>query len=626
MNRILDDLNEQQLKAVTYDKGALLVLAGPGAGKTTVLTRRIAYLLNESKGEHFKILALTFTNKAAKEMGERVEELIGDEIKRVFIGTFHSFSNELIKSYGSYIDIPPDFTIYDKSEDLIDLLKDAIRRRIKEEKEDINKSKILSNKFTEPRLIDELVPYYYNNIIKLKNRLIFYNDSKVNDQNYGEDFKLIFKLYNEELKRSSALDFSDLIIYANKLLKDKKYIAKQVRDVNKYILIDEGQDTNKAQFELISTICGDDYKNLFIVADEDQLIFEWNDARFEYLISLVNQYNAQRIQLYESYRCPLYVLEVANKLIKNNKIRISSKEVLKPKKSKDVGSIEVNIFADSNEEAENISIKIKELNDFTNTCVISRNRYLIEAIISKFDDFGIPYYMPMGQERFTTREFDLIINIMRLLFNENDRIHLYNVCKYLNIDNEKIIDKSNGNTLLKELIENSNINKNVLNIINEFNNDKKNFFNYYKQLKKIFIGDNVKHDDLLNDIKSFEDTYKHYTYERKENNRNLGDFLNYLSLSPKKDLSGKGVALLTGHASKGLEFDYVFLMSMNQGIFPDFRAKKGSRALEEERRNCFVSVTRTREKLFISHTKMKETKFGVFKQEPSQFLKEMELI
>ena len=631
MSEILNGLNEQQIKAVTYDQGPLLVLAGPGAGKTTVLTRRIAYIIGKSKREHFKVLALTFTNKAANEMKEKVEDLVGEEAKRVFIGTFHSFSHELIRAYGNYIGISPDFVIYDKPEDSIKLLIDGIRKRVDNELKGDVEPTILSEKYRDMTIIEETMPDFYYTIIKLKNRLIFHDDLSHVGKGQSEELGLIFDIYGNELKNASALDFPDLILYANKLLKEKPFILKQVQKIYKHVLIDEGQDTNKSQFELITTICGDDFRNLFIVADEDQLLFEWNDARFEYLLSLKKKYSAETIQLYESYRCPYQVLKVANRLIKHNRIRIETKEELLPKRDGADESIEVNNpFENQDEEARFVCNKIKELNRYTDTCVISRNRYILENIGEKLDALSIPYYMPMGQERFSTREMNLIINLMRLVFNENDKIHWYYIREYLEIDYERIMEGEKEKTLLQNLINVAKTNpelEDITTILNEFRNNKNNFKTYYEKLKEVIIGLDAKDEDLIEDIQLFDQIHQRYTIDRPVSERSLGDFINYTSLSPKKDLKNKGVALLTGHAAKGLEFDYVFLISLNQGIFPDYRAKEGSRALEEERRNCFVAITRTKEKLFISYTKFKNTRFyGSWQHEPSQFLKEMGLI
>jgi len=630
MSEILNGLNEQQVKAVTYDQGPLLVLAGPGAGKTTVLTKRIAYILSKSKGEHFKVLALTFTNKAAKEMRERVEALVGEEVKRVFIGTFHGFSHELIRAYGNYIGISQDFIIYDKPEDYIKLLIDGVRKRVDKELKGEVEPTILSEKYGgNIRVIEESMPGFYYIIAKLKNRLIFHDEFNQIGKNYSEEIKLIFDIYNSELQNVPALDFPDLILDANRLLKEKPFILKQIQKINKHILIDEGQDTNKAQFELITRICGEDFQNLFIVADEDQLIYEWNGARFEYLLSLIEKYKAEKIQLYESYRCPIQVLKAANSLIKYNRIRIDTKEELLPKKEEAKESIVVNVFENQADESRFVCNKIKELNEYTDTCVISRNRYLLNNIEKNLDELSVPCYAPMGQERFSTREMNLIINLMRLVFNEDDKVHFHYIYEYWGIDDDRMIGVGNNKTLLQSLIDlfgKNIIPDTILEILNQFKNTKRDFWAHYNELKKFIIEKDIEDEDLFEDIKLFEETYQRYTYDRETHERDLGDFLNYLSLSPRKDLENKGVALLTGHAAKGLEFNCVFLISMNQGTFPDYRAKEGSRALEEERRNCFVAITRAKKKLFISHTQFKDTRYGLRQHEPSQFLKEMGMI
>lgn len=629
MDKILNGLNERQFKATTYDKGNLLVLAGPGAGKTTVLSRRISHILNKSKGEHFKLLALTFTNKAANEMKERIEELVGDEAKRVFVGTYHSFCHDLLRSYGDYIGIPSDFIIYDSTEDYIQLLNSGIRKQLEKELKGDISSAILYNKYKDTMIIEESAPTYYHKIQTLKNKLSYEERTQNHLKTMPDDFKLMYEIYNDELKRSSVLDFPDIIFYVNKLLSEKPFILRQVQRIYKYILIDEGQDTNNSQFELITNLCGDKFNNLFIVADEDQLIFEWNNAKFEYLISLVKKYNAKTIQLYETYRCPSQILNAANNLIKYNKHRIKSKDDLIPIKEDTQQSIEVNCFENQDEEAIFVCNQIKDLNNYKETCVISRNRYILEKIQDELGRLLVPFYMPMGQDRYITREMNLIINLMRLIFNEDDKIHLYYICEYLNLDYSHILNKDDGKTLLQNFIDSCAelyTDKPIVDVLNKFKCEKNKFYNYYTMLKDILIESDNLDDDLSEDIELFEETYIHYCRDRKNDERNLRDFLNYISFSPRDTTKNKGVTLLTAHASKGLEFDYVFLISMNQGIYPDFRAKEGSRALEEERRNCYVSITRAKEKLYISYTKSKQTNYGLRAHNPSQFIEEMKII
>ena len=635
---VLKGLTDIQKEAVTYDKGPLLVLAGPGAGKTTVLTRRIAYILDKSERERFKILALTFTNKAAKEMRERIEKLFGEEAKRAFIGTFHSFCHELLRAYGQYIGLNLEFTIYDKHEDLIALLIDAVKQRVQEEIEGKSPLTILLERYENARVIENTIPNFYFIYIKLKNKLITPEDLCTINK-YSEDFKLIFKIYQEALREANVLDFSDLILYAYKLLKEKPFIVNHLRRIYKHILIDEGQDTNKAQFELIKILCGESFPNLFIVADEDQLIFEWNDAKLEYLIELYNQYNMSAIQLYESFRCPPKVLEIANNLISYNTLRIPSKKPIASVRdtSSKNGSIELNRFKTQKEEADFIGNKIIELTeggklcDYNRICVIARNRYVLNEIIKRIDKVDIPHYVPMLQEKFVSREVNFIINMMKLLLNENDRVTFYKICNHLGLNYEEFLEEKFDKSLLEITLEVLKQREhNLWKIFSKFSADKDNFKKYFDELAEFFKNTPQLEEDIQGDIEFFEEVYKSYKREKTFSEESLSDFMSYLALSSRKE--GKGVALLTGHASKGLEFEYVFLVSLNQDIWPDYRAinkaQKGKvRELEEERRNCFVAVTRTKKKLFISYVEFKMTRAGNFQSvKPSQFLYEMGLL
>jgi len=636
MNKILKDLTESQKEAITYDKGPLLVLAGPGAGKTKVLTTRIAYILNKTKGEKFKILALTFTNKAAKEMRERVENLVGEEVKRTYIGTFHSFCHELLRSYGEYIDLNSDFMIYDNHDDLITLLIEAVKRRVQDEIEG-KELPFLIEKYENVRVIENTIPGFYYAYTKFKNKLIGPDDLPMD--RYSEDFRFIFQLYQQALKEANVLDFSDLLFYTHRLLRDNSFIANHLRTIYKHVLIDEGQDTNKAQFELIKLLCGKSYTHLFIVADEDQLIFEWNDAKFEYLVELKNYYQMEVIQLYESFRCPSQVLEVANNLITHNRLRISGKKpIVSQKDNKRGGVIELNRFKTQIDEAAFVTNKIDELLDKFNwedksgnnkVCIIARNRYVITEVISQLEKKGIPYYVPMLQEKFVTNDLNFIINMLKLTQNEDDRITFYKICEYLEIDYEEILSEYSNKSLFEiaiEVLKNKNIE-----LAEAIEKKEMQMREYFDEIFNIIL--ETKHgeenEEIVDDIKFFKDVYRDFknTHPLSED---LGEFLNYLALASRKE--GKGIAILTGHASKGLEFEYVFIISLNQGIWPDYRAvnraKRGEqRELEEERRNCFVAITRTKKKLFLSYVEFKMTRSGNLQPvEPSQFLYEMGLL
>ncbi|OQX98213.1 MAG: hypothetical protein B6I24_05945 [Bacteroidetes bacterium 4572_128] len=327
----MEKLNEHQEKAVTYNKGSLLVLAGPGSGKTKILTHRIAHILNDSLNERYKILALTFTNKASDEMKNRIKKLVYDtkSISRLSIGTFHGFAYKTLKSYGSYIGISSDFIIYDKKEDLYQILFDAIVKYIRNEQEDDTKRHILlrNEAFQNIALLENNIVNIFNIIEKIKHQ-IFKNEEFKKSYLYSEEIEIILEIYEKELKEYKILDYSDLLLKTIELFDKKDFLRKDYQKIYKHILVDEGQDTNKLQFELLKLLANNE-NNLFIVADEDQVIYEWNDAHFKYLLELRKRYKAEIIQLYETYRCPEQIIEIANKLIAHNKIRLTEKHKLK---------------------------------------------------------------------------------------------------------------------------------------------------------------------------------------------------------------------------------------------------------------------------------------------------------
>ena len=636
-DNFLKNLTLQQKEAVTYSKGPLLVLAGPGAGKTRVLTLRIAYILNRTPKEKFKVLALTFTSKAAKEMRERVESLVNEQIKRTYIGTFHSYCHDLLRAYGEYVGLNPDFVIFDNHEDLIALLIDAVKERVLEEMQG-GKEPILIEKFANTRVIENTIPGFYYVYRKLKNKLIGPEELKQSffpEKKYSEDFIFIFELYQQTLRKNNVLDFSDLLFYAVRLLKENPFVADLQRRIYKHILIDEGQDTNKAQLELIKLLCGKECVNLFIVADEDQLIFEWNDAKFEYLVELKEHYNMEVIQLYESFRCPQEILKIANNLISRNKFRLSGKEPIRATKSDiytNKKAVELNSFQTQSEEAEFVVNKIKEISkeigwipiqQNNKFCVIARNRYVLNEVIKKLDEENIPYYVPMLQEKIISKDINLVLDFLKLKVSRNNKISFYRICENLGLNYEDLVEVTDITLFDIAIKKLRDIDSELAKAIEKDENG--NLKDYLDQIFEIIK--NRDSEEIIEDIEFIKSLYK--DFKKQHNSDDLGEFLNFLAISSKRE--GKGVAILTGHASKGLEFDYVFIISLNQGIWPDYRAIReynsgNRRKLEEERRNCFVAITRTKEKLFISYVNFKYTRSGQQPVQPSQFLYEMGLL
>lgn len=630
MNNLTEQLNHQQKEAVFNNNGPLLVIAGPGSGKTHILTRRIARVISDSDGEKFKILALTFTTKAANEMKERVEELIGEEVNRLFISTFHGFCFEILRKYGSYIGLNNEFTIYDQASDTnnyIEILIEAVQEEI--ERPESTNLHLLTH-YTDAQLLRNDAKKFLNAISRLKNKLVTPKDIPNNSRKYDETFRVIYELYEKKLRANNAIDYSDLLLLTYRLFTEKPFIAKQYRRVYKHLLIDEAQDTNKAQFELIKAFCGKDYSNIFIVADEDQLIYEWNDARFEYLLEFIELYNAKTIQLFENYRCPDSVLKMANQLIKLNVNRLTSKKDLRANKFGEEENVILNKYDYPEQESDAITQEIDKIKEFNNTCIIARNRFVLKRIESNLKEMDIPFTYPSTTERFLTKEAKVIVALLQSVFNEQDKIHINYLCDYFALNTDDLINFKDQTRFAQFIEAIAEYEPDLSAILNEFLNKKIYFFDYieviFKEISGIqFIEEEPTEENknLIDDYKQLQSIMRSYKRERVESERNIGDFLSYLALSPKGHQNQEGVTLLTGHAAKGLEFDYVFIVSLNQGVFPDFRSIGKSRSLEEERRNFFVAITRTKKKLYLSYTEYSKTRYGHRKQDPSQFLYEI---
>ena len=294
-----NELSATQKKAVDAD-APLLVLAGPGTGKTRVLTCRIARILDSTKDSKFRILGLTFTNAAADEIRERIIKFVPGQEDRLFLGTFHSFCADILRQHGIHLNINPNFNIYSHSRDLEAIMNEAINKA-----KDINRNVNDSDKKKLP-----IIQRLKSNLILPEECLDIFSD-----KNFAEKMAIIYKTYEQELDRRNALDFNSLILKTHELFIKYPAFAKRYRIVYPYICIDEFQDTNLAQYRLIRSITGDTHKNLFVVADDDQIIYQWNGASYKRIIEFTNDYSPEIIQLPVNYRCPPEIVNLANNLM-----------------------------------------------------------------------------------------------------------------------------------------------------------------------------------------------------------------------------------------------------------------------------------------------------------------------
>nr|VFK11056.1 MAG: DNA helicase-2 / ATP-dependent DNA helicase PcrA [Candidatus Kentron sp. LPFa]VFK27399.1 MAG: DNA helicase-2 / ATP-dependent DNA helicase PcrA [Candidatus Kentron sp. LPFa] len=639
----LSSLNENQREAVSWNQGSLLVLAGPGSGKTRVLTYRIARILEQSEGQHFRILALTFTNKAAAEMRARVRELIPGELGRVRLTTFHSYAAELLQQHGNHLGFQPDFQILSNDADREALLEDVLhglRRDPAYSLPEYFKAAQLLPAVT--RLLDRCVP-------------IDQAETLLRQANLENAIPLarVYAAYRDALRHANALDFPSLIADAIELLKTYPFLAKHIRKVYKHILVDEFQDTNHSQYRILSLLAQPDPSTLFVVADDDQIIYQWNGASPERIRALRNDFRVFELQLPENYRCPPLVVQLANVLIANNLDRSAGKRPLKAVKPNEDGDV-VRVFRFENvdEEAKWIARDIaqKSPQDRADYAVLARTKKLLALIGPKIEEQGIPVYYAARKDEFNSAPLRMLHSILRLANAEEKQARFepqslarlskaFHEIEGVSIELGPVLSRASadGNGFLRSWLDEAKgsdrlkqrtrdlLETNIKPLLNSLNyrgfTDKllawaearqvtpeqnENAFNEFEEERKVW-------KQLLNEItKKFE-----------------GEEISLHQLLHELDLTSKAppkpsdaIPCFTIHASKGMEFGHVYLMGLVEDQLPSWAAvKKGNDSIEmqEERRNCFVAITRARKNLTMTFSSQV---FGWSKQ-PSRFLTEM---
>jgi DNA helicase-2/ATP-dependent DNA helicase PcrA len=418
----LSSLNENQSEAVLWDKGPLLVLAGPGSGKTRVLTYRIARILKQSEGQHFKILALTFTNKAAAEMRGRVEELIPKEFGRVRLTTFHSYAAELLQQHGNHINFRPDFQILSNDADREALLDDVlgqIRKDLEYSLPDHFKGAQLLPAVT--RLLEQCVPPEQAEILL----------QQANVEN-AISLARVYAAYRQALRRTNSLDFPSLIAESLDLLSKFPFLVKHVRKVFKHVLVDEFQDTNHSQYRILSLIAQPDPSTLFVVADDDQIIYQWNGANPKRIQALRDDFGIAELQLPENYRCPALVIELANALIEKNLNRSAGKKPLKAvKQGEGDNVVRVFHFSSVDEEVVWIAQDISQRNvkERANCAVLARTKKLLDLVGGKLEELGVPVYFAARKDEFKSAPLRMLHSILRLANSKEDKQSLARLSK-----------------------------------------------------------------------------------------------------------------------------------------------------------------------------------------------------
>ena len=611
----LKGLNDKQLEAVKHIEGPCLVLAGAGSGKTRVLTTRIAYLIDQGISS-YNILAITFTNKAAKEMRERLEKLVPNN--NAYVGTFHSLGVRIIRENAPYLGLDRNFSIVD-SDDVISIIK-----------------KIMKDSDYNPK---EISPAYVRNrISSIKNDMLT-NDEVENLFKTPEDkiVKNIYYEYMDILKKNNSVDFDDLLKLPVKLFMENKDILESYQDRFKYILIDEYQDTNEVQYKL-SKLLARKYKNIFIVGDPDQSIYMFRGANFRNILNFEKDYkNAVVIPLEENYRSTKKILDTANSVIKNRK------EKNLWSKNGDGTKIKYLRAYDGRHEIQLVLDEIKKLLDEgynkSDIAVLYRTNAQARLVEEMFLKSNVPYKVVGSYYFYSRKEIKDLICYLRLIQNNNDEISLRRVINVpkrgigeatLNKLAEEAQEKGTSifdviskgkEQLFKELIlhltkeaENLSLTELIDLILEETG------------MKEEYENDKTLESDIrLDNLEEFKSITK--TYEERTGSVSLPEFLEEISLISditEHQEDGDVVTLMTIHSAKGLEFAVVFLIGLEDGIFPHQNSFGESEGLEEERRLCYVGITRAKEKLFISNAKRRMLYGKDVIYPPSRFIKEID--
>lgn len=624
---LLEKLNDKQREAASQIDGSILILAGAGSGKTRTITYRIAHMIENIGISPYSILAVTFTNKAAKEMRERVEELVGDVAKACTISTFHSFGMRLLRMYGKEVGYNSNFTIYDTDDQ-----KRIVKAILKGQNLSINGVKL-----TEKDLVSM--------ISKIKEQIKTLDEYSVMNKQIVE----VYDKYNRALLESNAMDFSDILLNTYKLLQ-KSEILEKVQNKYKYIMIDEYQDTNNLQYKIIDLIARKS-SNLCVVGDENQSIYGFRGANILNILNFENNYNnAKIIKLEENYRSTTTILDAANELIKNNK---SSKDKKLWTQNGKGDLIKVLACDNARDEVSRIIEIIKENHQngiaYRDMTILYRTNAQSRLFEEGFLRYNIPHKVFGGVSFYSRAEIKDIIAYLSIIVNPQDELNLQRI---INVPKRKVGEKG-----IEKIVTYAR--ENNLNLLEALSHIKEisgltvvgkekilEMYDIIKELKDLSytetasyivqtLIDKIKYIDYIKENYSDAETrienideFKNSILELENvvGELRLNEYLENVSLiSATDDLEEKSdyVKLMTIHNSKGLEFPIVFLVGFENEIFPGTRAMFEEKEMEEERRLCYVALTRAEKKLYLSHATIRFVYGQDRLSTPSVFLKEI---
>ena len=632
MNDIIEELNNKQKEAVLATEGPCLVIAGAGSGKTKVLTHKIAYLMQEKNVKPWSILAITFTNKAANEMKERVEKLVGEVANDMWIGTFHSICVRILRRYIDRIGFTSSFIIFDSS-DQRTLVKQCLKQLNIDDK-----------LFTDRSVLSE--------ISNAKNEMLEPDQysMRTNGEFRKQTIAEVYKLYQKKLKENNAIDFDDIINYTIKILSENPDVLEYYSGKFEYVLVDEYQDTNKAQFTLV-TLLAARYGNITVVGDNDQGIYSFRGADITNILNFEKDFPGTKIiKLEQNYRCTQNILDAANAVIKNNETKYEKKLWTENGKG---SSINIYRGTDEYDEANYIVEQINRLRreeymtyqDFSVLYRMNSQSRSIEDILRREN---IPYRIIGGLKFYERKEIKDIIAYLRLIQNTSDNLSLTRIINEpkrgigrTSLDKVEILATQNGISMY-EVIKRSDEfgltrvfmnSREFISQIEELRNLKEQIqiseliketlkkTGYTKALEE---EDTTEAETRLENLDEFLTVAMEFEEEMAENS--LEEFLEGITLSSDLDNSDDSedqVTLMTLHSAKGLEFPVVFLVGMEEGVFPGYKSIGEPKELEEERRLAYVGITRAKQHLFVTCARQRTIFGSTSCNQISRFLKEI---
>ena len=632
MQNLLEGLNDKQYEAVINTDGPCLVIAGAGSGKTKVLTHKIAYLMQEKDIKPWNILAITFTNKAANEMKERVEALVGDDAKDMWIGTFHSICVKILRRFIDRIGFDHSFVIFDTSDQ---------RTLIKECLKDL---KIDDKMFT-----DRIVQFEISNAKNDMKEPEEY-EAMVKGDYRREKIASVYNLYQKRLKENNAIDFDDIINYTIKIFKENDDVLDYYTNKFNYILVDEYQDTNKSQFTLIRLLAKA-HGNITVVGDNDQGIYSFRGADISNILNFEKDFKGTKIiKLEQNYRCTQNILNAANSVIKNNEVKYKKKLWTENEE----GALPT--FHVSDDEYDEGRYIVEEINhlrreeyykysDFAILYRMNSQSRAIEEILRRED---IPYKIVGGLKFYERKEIKDIISYLRLINNPSDNLALKRIINEpkrgigkTSLDKIQAISEQTGIPMYQIIKEAdqyglSRVYANAQGFIEVIEDliSKKDEYTITELIKhtlketgytKALEDENsIEAENRIENLEEFLTVA--VQFEEEEADNDLSTFLEGITLS--SDIDGmddeeESVTLMTLHSAKGLEFPVVFLVGMEEGIFPGYKSIGEPKELEEERRLCYVGITRAKNNLYLTCSRQR-TMFGSTSCNPvSRFVKEI---